>query len=144
MYRNKASYMKLTNDGYTLGSLSWSSHPFYLPNFMNGFQWAMPFMWDGLAQLLVSLVKLAASDEIKTKEERDELDARIANIHKWNFSAHKLREERQALIAEAVKVTAGSDFDTVFHQVQEWDKSSEVMHPSNPRRSLRKTWSSYF
>ncbi len=135
--------MKLTNDGYTLGSLLWSSHPFYLPTFMNGFQWAMPFLWDNLAELFVGLVKLAASDD-KTKEEKQALENRIANIRKWNFAAHKLREERQALIAEAVKVTAGSDFDTVFHQVQEWDKNSEIMHPSNPRRSLRKTYSSYF
>ncbi len=42
LYRNKASFMKLGQDGYTLGQLTWVSHPFYLPNFMNGFQWAMP------------------------------------------------------------------------------------------------------
>lgn len=135
--------MKLTDDGYTLGSLSWSSHPFYLPNFMNGVQWALPFLWDSLADLYVGLLKLAASEDT-ADEEKLKLEQRIANIRKWNFAAHKLREERQALIFEAVKVTQGNDWERIFHQVQEWDKNSEVMHPSNPRRSLRKTWSSYF
>ena len=143
MYRNKASYLKLSPDGYTIGQLTWVSHPFYLPNFMSGFQWALPFLWDSLSELFVGLVKLAAAEDA-TPAEREELESRIGNIRKWNFLAHKLREERQALIAEAVKVTSGNDFDTVFHQVQEWDKNSEIMHPSNPRRSLRKTWSSYF
>ena len=136
--------MKISSEGYNLGQLTWVSHPFYLPNFMSGFQWALPFLWDSLSEIFVGLVKLAASDDVQTQEERDELEIRIANIRKWNFLTHKLREERQALIAEAVKVTSGNDFETVFHQVQEWDKNSEVMHPSNPRRSLRKTWSSYF
>jgi hypothetical protein len=100
-------------------------------------------MWDSLSEMFVGLLKLAASGEAQTPAEKEALENKIANVRKWNFLAHKLREERQALIAEAVKVTSGN-WDKVFEQVSEWDKAVEIMHPSNPRRNLRKTWSSYF
>ncbi len=38
LYRNKASFLKLTDEGYSLSQLTWVSHPFYLPNFANGLQ----------------------------------------------------------------------------------------------------------
>lgn len=110
---------------------------------------------------MAAWLQLAAGDGPQTPEAKAELERKIAAVRQWNYLAHKLREERQALIAEAVKMTSGN-WDQVFHQVAEYDKNVEVMHPryarqclllppllfhhhcSNPRRALRKTWSSYF
>ncbi len=58
--------------------------------------------------MFVGLMKLANSNQPMSKAEKDALEVKIANVRKWNFLAHKLREERQALISEAVKVTSGA------------------------------------
>ena len=55
-YGNKGAILNIINDELDIVQFEASPHPFYLPSFMNVFDWSVPFVAEKITELLHSIV----------------------------------------------------------------------------------------
>jgi serine/threonine-protein phosphatase 2B catalytic subunit len=69
MYRNQSAFLKMDDDHYEFFQLNWVDHPYYLPKFMDGFTYSLPFILENLSKLSEFFYKV--------KEENDEEEEKV-------------------------------------------------------------------
>ena len=85
-YNNKGAVIKLTNDALNITQITFSEHPYYLPNFMNIFTWSIPFVSEKTVEIFVSILnKQEILSKKKNKEkEKENIDAKsLIDKGKW-------------------------------------------------------------
>lgn len=55
-YNNKGAVIKLSNDALNITQITFTSHPYYLPNFMNVFRWSIPFVSEKTVEIFISIL----------------------------------------------------------------------------------------
>lgn len=111
VYKNKGAILKY--DGKVLNIRQYEAvpHPYYLPKFMNAFDWSLPFVGEKMAELFMSVLNLSsrqAKIEDITDEEKKALEAefqarqkniknKIKVIARVNRMFQTVRNERETL-----------------------------------------------
>ena len=111
VYKNKAAIIKYDGDTFNIRQFTHTAHPFYLPKFIDAFDWSLPFLSEAIADLLVLTLKITnmkAKLSGLSKEERIKLDelkkfkervikSKILAVNKVSRMFHTIRNEREAV-----------------------------------------------
>lgn len=118
VYKNKGAILKY--DGKVLNIRQYEAvpHPYYLPKFMNAFDWSLPFVAEKTAEFFMAILNMASKDakiEGLTDEERAKLD--------------KDFEDRQRLIKSKIKAMARVNkmFQTIRNERETLTELMNVM-----------------
>lgn len=57
VFNNKAAVIKFNNNMVNIQQYNYSPHPFILPNFMNIFNWSIPFVSEKISEMLLQIIK---------------------------------------------------------------------------------------
>lgn len=104
MYENLAAFIDFQDDGYDFGQLSWVSHPYYLPDYMDGINYTLPYVLEFLTKMCAFFLD-SLEDEILDEEEEQlapeqvaKVQNKLRNTKTLSILMRKLREEREEVL----------------------------------------------
>ena len=103
-YNNKGAIIKFENNSLNIQQFHYSQYPYFLPNYMNLFEWSLPFVAEKVNEILNDIVSqkdVEDEDDESTKEKARQLasiKARIKFVGKMAFMQKTLREEREEIL----------------------------------------------
>ena len=94
-----------------------STHPYWLPNFMDVFSWSLPFVGEKVTEMLVNILSICSDDETKksASEKQKDVEA-IAELQKLTEEEQRKVEQRQRLQR---KIQAIGRMAKYFHTLRE-------------------------
>lgn len=138
LYQNKGAFMWLQADGkYEFKQISWTTHPAYLPQFMNGITFSFPFIAEQLSKFCLTILKSVEEDEqmaadfASEEEHAERIRKKVETVRKLMIIMKKLREENvsQLPAQEAVEDLKQRRMDrnlSVFERALRIDKKNEA------------------
>lgn len=111
VYKNKGAILKYDGEVLNIRQYDAVPHPYYLPKFMNAFDWSLPFLGEKMAELFMSFLNIPTKDskiEGLTPDEKERLDkeyeqrqktikSKILAVARVNKMFKTVRNERETL-----------------------------------------------
>ena len=110
VYKNKAACLKFDNNVLNIKQFIDSPHPYYLPNFMDVFQWSLPFVAEKVTDMLANVLdyeQQAGQAGEPMEEEGDDgvvarrgglLKKKVLGVSKLLKMYKILRQEQEAIL----------------------------------------------
>ena len=106
VYGNKAAIIKINNNMINIEQYNYSPHPFILPDYMNIFNWSIPFVSEKISEMLMQIIKKQDLDpnqktsDSKIIEENvtESLRMKVKIITVLMKMFRTLREERELIM----------------------------------------------
>lgn len=113
VYHNRAAVLKYANKNITIRQFNSNPHPYWLPNFMDGFTWSLPFVGAKITEMLLAILSICSQEEladsVSDEEEREDDDeaalARRQQIKNKILAVGKMQMVFQLLREEAESAT---------------------------------------
>ncbi len=130
---NLGAIIKYDGKGLNIKQFSCSSHPYYLPKFMDAFDWSLPFLGENMSEIILALLQLPKpdskmnnlSEEDKSRMREQErarqeaVRAKIKSIGRISHMFQNVRNERESLseLANAIGTdVVPSSYLTLGHE----------------------------
>lgn len=124
-YNNKGAIMRYENNSMTIKQFTDSPHPYYLPSFMNVFDWSLPFVAEKLGELLLVFLRLVNDEEEDNLEDQQQkraemLRKKVLTVSRMLNMFKTLRNERElAVTLNGLTVHAGQIPENIKKQPPE-------------------------
>uniref|UniRef100_A0A7S0D6J5 Serine/threonine-protein phosphatase n=1 Tax=Amorphochlora amoebiformis TaxID=1561963 RepID=A0A7S0D6J5_9EUKA len=104
IYGNKGAILRLSDGALGIKQFREVPHPYYLPNFMDVFEWSLPFVAEKVTDMLAAVIECPSDEEEEDSQAKKSLQARGGLLKKKVMAVSKilrmfrvLREERENL-----------------------------------------------
>ena len=111
VYKNKGAIIKYDGITFNIRQFTHAPHPFYLPKFIDAFDWSMPFLSEKIADLLLltlNIPNMKAKLSGLSEEDREHLNnlkkfrdrvikSKILAVNKVSRMFHTVRNERESI-----------------------------------------------
>ena len=110
VYKNKAACLKFDNNVLNIKQFIDSPHPYYLPNFMDVFQWSLPFVAEKVTDMLANVLEFEGQQGGSLDSMEDEADdgvvarrggllkKKVLGVSKLLKMYKILRQEQEAIL----------------------------------------------
>jgi serine/threonine-protein phosphatase 2B catalytic subunit len=95
VYNNKGAIIVYEKDMMNTKQFSCTTHPYWLPNFMDVFTWSLPFVAEKVTELFLFIFKLNTDDVL---DKREVMKAKLTAISRIARMYTKIRERNESLI----------------------------------------------
>jgi len=106
LYKNKAACLKFDHNILNIKQFVESAHPYYLPNFMDVFQWSLPFVAEKVTDMLAHVLNFDSQHDEETPADRKNvveakggmLKQKVMAVSKILRMYKVLRQENEAIV----------------------------------------------
>lgn len=128
VYHNKGAVIKYKNKNITIRQFNASLHPYWLPNFMDGFTWSLPFVGSKITEMLLAVLSVC------TQEELSDTSSDYASEYYDPQAEEDEEEEARELRKEEIrnKILAVGKMQRVFQLLREEAESATELMTTTP------------
>ncbi len=106
VYKNKAACLKFDHNILNIKQFVDSQHPYYLPNFMDVFQWSLPFVAEKVTDMLANIIDMEDEEDVDDEKKSTVVEARGGLLKKKVMAVTKLLRMYKVLRAETDAIVA--------------------------------------
>ena len=150
MYENRAGIMNFAQDKYSFDQVRWVDHPYWLPDFMNAFDFSLPYVADNVSNIVLNMLltvlhSVDSSDEsVESDEDDDEvwrsIQAKLRAAKELLPKSDALRKRTKMLLPE-LPTFDSADPNDKFKQIRNFDRKNERRPPRRHIATLRRAQS---
>ncbi|KAH7908794.1 Metallo-dependent phosphatase-like protein [Hygrophoropsis aurantiaca] len=134
VYHNRAAVIKYANKNITIRQFNSSSHPYWLPNFMDGFTWSLPFVGSKITEMLLAILATCSQEELEDSSSGED-DDDTRTIADLALTPGEISERRQQI---KNKILAVGRMQRVFQLLrEEAENASELSALSAEGANMR-------
>eukprot|EP00954_Amorphochlora_amoebiformis_P017590 1320118-Amorphochlora_amoeboformis.AAC.1 len=90
IYGNKGAILRLSDGALGIKQFREVPHPYYLPNFMDVFEWSLPFVAEKVTDMLAAVIECPSDEEEEDSQAKKSLQARGGLLKKKVMAVSKI------------------------------------------------------
>ncbi|RDB30000.1 Serine/threonine-protein phosphatase 2B catalytic subunit [Hypsizygus marmoreus] len=131
VYHNRGAVLKYANKNITIRQFNYSSHPYWLPNFVDAFTWSLPFVGAKITEMLLAVLSVCSEEEL-TEADSDSGDE-TGTLVDTGASQADIQRRRQEIKS---KIMAIGKMQKVFQMLrEESENATELVVNDDSNRS---------